>query len=103
MEEPKKRSKGEPPSNWVREDSTEVYSNQFYINWSATDARIRFGQMIPTDRMLDGKVDFIIEERAAVTMGWSQLKALRDALNNAVERFEKANGKIELDKLKLPQ
>jgi hypothetical protein len=104
MEDTKKALNNHPRSKWVRgDDSAEVYSNQFYLDWSMTDVRIRFGQMIPTDRPEDGKVGFVIEEQAAVTMAWPQLKAFRDAVNNAVERYEKTNGEINLNKLKLPQ
>jgi len=89
---------------WVRrDDSAEVYTNQYYIDWSISDVRIRFGQMIPTDRLENGKVGFVVEEQAAVTMTWAQVKALRDSLNDAVGRYERANGPLEYMKLKLPE
>jgi hypothetical protein len=105
MEEAKKPSTNLPPtSKWIRRpDSAEVYSNQFFIDWTVTDVRVRFGQMTPTDRPENGKVGFAIEERAAISMAWAQTKALRDGLINAVERYEKANGLIDLAALKLPE
>ena len=105
MEETKQPATALPPaSKWVRRvDSIEAYSNQFFIDWSVTDMRVRFGQMIPTDRPENGKVGFAIEERAAISMAWAQAKALRDGLVNAVERYEKANGPIDLSTLKLPE
>lgn len=99
-----KTPSGNPQSDkWIRrEDSAEVYSNLYFVNWSRTDLRIRFGQMIPTNDT-STKVSFVVEEKAAVTMSWAQAKALRDSLNDAVERFEKTNGVIDLLNLKLPQ
>jgi len=93
-----------PPTKWIRpEDSAQVYCNFHFLNWSLVDVRVRFGQLIPTDQSQDGRVGFVVEEQAAVTMSWVQAKALRDSLNDAVQRYEKANGVIEVTKLKLPE
>jgi hypothetical protein len=86
---------------WVRrEDSAEVYSNQYFLDWSITDVRVRFGQMVPNPDT--GTVSYVIEEHAAITLPWPQVKALRDSLNDAVTRYEKANGPMDLPNLKLP-
>ena len=56
--------------------------------------------MSPNDLRAFG---FVVEEGASVTMSWPQAKALRNALNDTVERYEKTNGMIDLENLKLPQ
>lgn len=91
-------------AEWVRrEDSAEIYSNMFFLNWSLVDVRIRFGEMIPIGTSPEGsKVNYVIEENAAVTMSWAQAKALKDSLIDAVTRYENTNGAIDLQKLKLP-
>ena len=38
---------------------------------------------------------FVAEELAAVTMAWGQAKLLRDALIDAIERYEIANGELK--------
>jgi hypothetical protein len=108
--ENQKHASGSPQSQqsgrWVRKpESKEIYSNQFFLNWSSTDARIRFGQMIPTSDIQTTmeSVDFIIEENASVTMNWPQLKALRDVLTDAVNKYENTNGPIDIARLKLPK
>jgi len=98
-----KTSSDQPRPKWIRrEDSAEIYSNLYFINWSRTDVRLRFGQMIPVNEV-GTNVEFVVEEQAAVTIAWAQAKALRDSLSDAVERFEKMNGVIDLANLKLPQ
>jgi|HubBroStandDraft_6_1064221.scaffolds.fasta_scaffold819618_2 hypothetical protein len=37
----------------------------------------------------------VAEELAAVTMAWGQAKLLRDALIDAIERYEIANGELK--------
>ncbi|MBV9075378.1 MAG: DUF3467 domain-containing protein [Acidobacteria bacterium] len=79
----------------------EVYSNYVFINWSMTDIRIRFAQLIPVDEVPghvspDVAADRIAQERAAVTVSWLQAKNLRDLLNLAVSRYEAKNGEIKL-------
>ncbi len=83
-------------TRWVRKsDAPDVYSNFVFLNWSMTDVRIRFGQLLPSD---DGGP--VSEDRAAVTVSWSTAKLLCDLLADAVRRFEQANGEIK--PLKLP-
>jgi hypothetical protein len=105
MEESKNSVGSLQQAKWVRrEDSAEVYSNMFFLDWSATDVRVRFGQMIPTTTERENNmVPFIIEENAAVTMTWAQIKALRDGLANAVERYERTNGEIDFSRITLPK
>jgi hypothetical protein len=104
MEHPKSTGTNKS-AEWVRrEDSAQIYSNMFFLNWSIVDVRIRFGEMIPIGTSPEGsKVEYVVEENAAVTMSWAQVKALRDSLNDAVTRYENTNGEIDLRKLKLPQ
>jgi uncharacterized protein with NRDE domain len=102
MDENKKQTK--QFNEWIRrEDSADVYSNMYHLNWSIVDVRIRFGQMVPTETTASGRVSYVIEENAAVTVSWPQAKALRDSLIEAVSRYENTNGEIILPNLKLPE
>lgn len=98
-----------PPTSrqvtWLRrDDSAEVYSNYFFVNWSAVDVRIRFGQLIPVDNVAsEDKVAILAEDQASVTMAWPQVKSLYDAIGDALRRYEKANGAIDLTQLRLPE
>jgi len=103
MEDTKKPSDNQQSVEWIRRnDFAEVYSNHYFLNWSTSDLRIRFGQMIPVNTDAAAKVNYVVEEKAAVTMSWAQAKALKDTLNDVVTRFEGANGEIDLKNLKLP-
>lgn len=88
---------------WVRrEDSAEIYANFFFVNWSIVDVRIRLGQLIPTDNITaEGRPESVSEEQAAITISWPTIKALNNHLTDIIAKQEKANGPIELEKLKL--
>ena len=90
-------------TKWVRrEDSAEVYANFFFTNWTINDIRIRFGQLIPTDKTTpEGKPESVSEEQASVTISFVTAKALAIHLAELVEKQEKANGPIDLHKIKL--
>lgn len=93
-----------PQIKWIRrDDSTEIYTNFHFVNWSIVDVRLRFGQLTPTDQNEQGKIGVVAEEQAAVTMSWASAKVLRDSLSDAIQRYEKANGIIEISSLKLPE
>jgi hypothetical protein len=74
----------------------QTYSNHLVTSWTAHDIRLRFSEMyrLPEPKPDSEKV-LRIEERACVTLAWSQAKALRDALTTIIERFEKVNGEIK--------
>lgn len=79
------------------------YSNVFNLNWTQTDVRLRFGELIQisTDEKRTWQNQQpVIEERAAVTIPWSQAKVLRDILDAVIQSYEKLNG--ELKPVELP-
>jgi hypothetical protein len=81
----------------------EIYCNLFHINWTLFDIRIRLAQLVPTpdgDINAPGYIPRIGKERAALTLAWPEVKQLRDALIDAVARYEQANGEIQ--PLKMP-
>jgi hypothetical protein len=83
---------------------TEIYCNYYNINWSLFDVRIRLAQLIPTadaNTAGAGPIKHVAQERAALTMAWPEAKLLRDALSDAVEKYERVNG--ELKALKMPK
>ena len=106
------KSKAEAPSNIdIRklplEEPTDgvfsVYSNLVNLNWTLTDVRIRFGELIqvPDDERPTWENQHgIILERASVAIPWHQAKILRDMLDGVIRNYEEING--ELKPIKLP-
>ena len=81
----------------------EAYANVVNLNWTLTDIRIRFAELIQVsdeDRPNWENQHGILLERAAVTVPWYQAKALRDLLAGVIKNYEAING--ELKPLKLP-
>ena len=59
--------------------------------------RLRLAQLVPLNSG-HSPIDplrFVAEELAAVTMAWGQAKLLRDALIDAIERYEIADGELK--------
>ena len=81
----------------------EAYANVVNLNWTVTDVRIRFQELIQVpdeDRPNWENQHGILLERAAVTIPWLQAKSLRDMLDGVVKNYEEING--ELKPVKLP-
>jgi hypothetical protein len=79
------------------------YANVVNLNWTLTDVRIRFSELIQVpdeDRPTWENQHGILLERAALTIPWYQAKALRDLLDGVIKNYETING--ELKPLKLP-
>jgi hypothetical protein len=76
----------------------EIYSNYIITSWTMYDIRARIGQLIPSGQ---GPRDFVVEERAALTLSWAHAKAVAGLLAKLVGDYERANG--EIPALKLPQ
>ena len=74
----------------------EIYSNYLHASWTLFDVRVQLGQLVPAR---DRPKDFVVEEKAAVTISWSQAKNLRDLLADLVASYEETNG--EINRLKL--
>jgi hypothetical protein len=80
-----------------------AYANVVNMNWTLTDVRIRFAELIQVpdeDHPNWENQHGILLERAAVTIPWHQAKSLRDMLDGIVKNYEEING--ELKPLKLP-
>jgi hypothetical protein len=80
-----------------------AYSNVVNLNWTLTDVRIRFAELLQVpdeDRPTWENQHGVLLERVAVTMPWHQAKALRDMLDGVIKNYEKING--ELKPVKLP-
>jgi hypothetical protein len=87
--------KSEPKAWIVPEGRPEIYSNLFYLHWTLTDVRMRFGMVIPNPTLAPLKATLEIEEVGAVVISWDQAKYLRDALGSAVKSYEEVNGEIK--------
>src|ERR1700730_2212906 len=69
----------------------EGYANVVNLNWTLTDIRIRFAELIQVpdeDRPNWENQHGILLERAAVTIPWHQAKALRDMLAGVIKNYE---------------
>jgi hypothetical protein len=94
---------GKIPLEQPEDGVFEAYSNVVNTNWTLTDVRIRFAELIQVpddDRPTWENQHGILLERVAVTIPWYQAKVLRDVLDGIVKNYESING--ELKPLKLP-
>lgn len=80
----------------------EAYSNVVNADWTLTDIRLRFAQLMqvsspekPTWEAQTG----ILFERAAITIPWWQAKLLAGLLSSIVTSYEQANGELKQPKL----
>jgi hypothetical protein len=88
------------PMKWVQTKETpEYYINAIHTTWTNSDVRFRVGRIIPQGQEIP--FTFVIQEEAAITIAWAQMKNLRDILNHLIETYEKTNG--ELKSPALPQ
>jgi hypothetical protein len=79
-----------------------AYANMVNMNWTLTDVRIRFGELLhvpneenPTWENQHG----ILLERVSVTIPWIQAKVLRNMLDAIVRNYEAINGELKQPKL----
>src|SRR5713226_8225028 len=75
----------------------ETYANVVNMNWTLTDVRLRFGELIQVpddDRPTWENQHGILLERAAVTIPWFQAKILRDLLDGVLKNYETINGEL---------
>lgn len=80
----------------------EAYSNVVNLNWTLTNVRIRFAELIqiPDDERPNWENQhLILLERAAITIPWYQVKVLRDMLDGIVKNYETINGELKQPKL----
>jgi Protein of unknown function (DUF3467) len=78
-----------------------TYANNINLGWTAHDVRIDFADFsrisehqpsdTPTNR---------IEERASITLAWTEAKALYEALAQLIHKFEAANGELKVPQMR---
>jgi len=90
----KRKFKWIAPRDGVLRD---IYGNFSHASWTLFDVRLRVGQLIPVN---DSGSEFVVEERATVTVSWPHAKNLRDMFTSLVASYEATNG--EIVPLKLP-
>jgi hypothetical protein len=94
---------GKVPMEYPEDGVFETYANVVNMNWTLTDVRLRFSQLVQVpdeDRPNWENQHSVVLERAAITIPWHQAKVLRDMLNGLISNYEEING--ELKPLKLP-
>jgi hypothetical protein len=81
----------------------EAYANVINFNWTLTDVRIRFGELVyeSTKNVPATWKDqeTAIMERAAITVPWQQVKYLAVTLGTLLKNYEDLNGEIKQTKL----
>jgi hypothetical protein len=94
---------GKVPMEFPEDGVFETYSNIVNMNWTLTDVRLRFSQLIQVpdeDRPNWENQHNVVLERAAITVPWHQAKLLRNMLDGIIRNYEEING--ELKPIKLP-
>lgn len=89
----------QPVFKWAvpKEPKPEIYTNFVHTSWTLYDVRFQLGLLVPAEA--GASLDFIVEQQGAVTLGWPQVKNLRDLVIGLVESYEKTNGEIKPLKL----
>jgi len=80
----------------------ETYANVVNFNWTLTDVRIRFAQLLQVpdeDRPTWENQHGILLERAAITIPWMQAKIIRNGLDGLIKNYEAINGELKVPKL----
>ena len=95
---------GKVPLEEPEDGVFQAYANVVNINWTPTDVRLRFCELIQVpdeDRPNWENQHGILLERVAVTIPWNQAKIVRNMLDGLIKNYEEING--ELKPLKLPE
>ena len=72
-----------------------IYANYVHLAWTGFDVAIRFYRYVQPITEIQPDVPHILEEQGSVTLAWAEAKALQKVLNEALTRYEKANGEIK--------
>jgi hypothetical protein len=80
----------------------EAYANIVNMNWTLTEVRLRFAELIQVPD--EGQPTWdnqhaVLLERAAISLPWWQAKVLRGLLDGIVKNYEAINGELKLPKL----
>jgi hypothetical protein len=76
------------------------HTDYVLLHWSLFDVKVRFGELVKHD--IATKTSTVCD-RAVVTMSWGEAKFLTSLLQQAISRYEQANGEIKtIPDLKLP-
>lgn len=80
-----------------------AYSNLVNLDWTLTDVRIRFAELIQVpngESSIWADQHIVMLERVMVTLPWHQAKYLCNMLSGVIQNYEALNG--ELKPIKLP-
>lgn len=75
----------------------EAYANIVNLNWTLTDVRLRFAELIHVlgeKSSLWEDQEKVMMERAAITLPWHQAKMLAQMLVDLVGQYEAVNGEL---------
>lgn len=90
----------EPQFEYVeaREGIHNIYANHLQALWTPSGVRIKYGELINIGGSIEQRV-LTIEDRAAVTLSWTQAKYLHTVLTDIIGRYEVLNGEIIVPKV----
>ena len=71
-----------------------IYANFVSLGVTSHDMMIWFGKLYRVLDLPDAEPLNRVEQRAAVSLSWSEAKHLRNSLSDVIEKFEKVNGEI---------
>lgn len=72
-----------------------IYANAITLGVTGYDMMIWFAKIFRVPDLPDTEPVNRVEQRAAVSLSWSEAKFLRNSLSDAIEKFEKLNGEID--------
>jgi hypothetical protein len=93
---------GKVPIEYPEDGVFETYANVVNMNWTLTDVRLRFSQLIQVpddDRPNWENQHNVVLERAAISVPWIQAKILHDMLAGVIRNYEELNGELKVAKL----
>jgi hypothetical protein len=73
----------------------ELYANYTYLTFTRHDVRMLFAQLYRLPQVKSDVPTNRIEERAAITLAWSEAKAFAESLVATIALFESVNGEIK--------
>jgi hypothetical protein len=80
----------------------EAYANNVYLEASAWDLKLIFGQLDQSGQLIPGERKIKIVEHSAITVPWTQAKLMLFWLRGQIEAHELVNGKVHLPPALIP-